>query len=195
MLTINEYNKLSPARRKYIKKQAKKKSMSVKDYLVKNVPIPAPEQVVKKAVKKGAGKVCSLLIIKIGDKEPKLEFMSGEVGLTDNPTTKRNDCIDALHNNWGHDGRFLGIAAEYLSHSPSLHLASSGIKAKFMLDINTGLQQQLDLNNLGCILTFKLDGKQIGTTGPQWCTPEEVKAEADKLKQNNRLTHSIRGRR
>ena len=36
MLTINEYNKLSPARRKYIEKQAKKKGSSIKDYLVKN---------------------------------------------------------------------------------------------------------------------------------------------------------------
>ena len=63
---------------------------------------------------------------------------------------------------------------------------------KVMLDLNTGLQQHIDLKNLGCVIEFELDGKAITTTGPQWCTPEEVKAQADKLKQENRLTHSIR---
>jgi len=36
MLTIKEYNELSPARKAYIEKQANKKGIEIKDYLIKN---------------------------------------------------------------------------------------------------------------------------------------------------------------
>ena len=138
---------------------------------------------------------CHLLIIKRDTKIPTLEFQYAEGSLSAKPRVSRNDAINALHNNWGHDGRYIQIAGEYISHSPSFTMVRQGLMPKVIINADTGLQQHIDLKNLGCVIEFELNGKEIGTTGPQWCTPEEVKAEADKLKQENRLTHSIRGRR
>ena len=135
---------------------------------------------------------CHLLIIKKDTKIPTLEFQYAEGSLSAKPRIKRNEAINALHNNWGHDSTYIEIAGEYISHSPSLTMVRQGLMPNVMQYLNPGLQQHIDLKNLGCVIEFELDGKAITTTGPQWCTPEEVKAQADKLKQENRLTHSIR---
>ena len=135
---------------------------------------------------------CDLLIIKRDTELPALEFQHGEVSLSTKPRVDRSDAINTLHNNWGHDGRYIQLAGEYISHSPSLALARSGIVPKLMLDPNTGRVQHIDLENLGCVIEFELEGKGITTAGPQWMTPAEVKQQADQLRQENQHTHSIR---
>lgn len=137
---------------------------------------------------------CDLLIIKKSKKIPTLEFQYAEVSLSVNPRVDRQAAINALHNDWGHDPKYIQIAGEYIAHSPSLQMVRQGLTAEMIVDANTGLPQHIDLENLGCVIEFELAGEAITTTGPQWCTPEQVRAQSDKLKQENRHTHSIRER-
>lgn len=135
---------------------------------------------------------CDLLIIKHDTRHPMLEFQHGVVHLKEQSRVDRSAAINGLHNNWGHDSTYLGIAGEYLTHSPSLQMARQGFIPEVIWDPNTGRQQHIDLQNLGCVIEFTLEGEAITTDGPQWCTPEEVHKKAAELRQQNQHTHSIR---
>jgi hypothetical protein len=137
---------------------------------------------------------CDLLIIKRSKRTPTLEFQYAQGSLPADPRVDRQAAINALHNDWGHDGTYIQIAGEYIAHSPSLQMARQGIIPKIMVNADTGVRQHIDLENLGCVIEFELVGEAITTTGPRWCTPEEVRAHSERLKQENGHTHSIRER-
>jgi hypothetical protein len=143
-------------------------------------------------VKQAGGVECQLLIVKHSDSAPTLEFQCASVTIPKKPKVSRSDAINALHNNWTHDGYYSAVAAEYLAHSPSLTMAQAGIVAKNIWDINLmKMVNAPNLSDLGCVIEFTLDGKAITTTGPLWMSPAEVLQKAEQLKQQNRHTHSI----
>jgi hypothetical protein len=146
----------------------------------------------KNKKKQAGGVECQLLIVKHSQSTPKLEFQCATITIPKKPSMSRSSAINALHNDWAHDGYYSAVAAEYLAHSPSLTMAQAGIVAKNIWDINhMKMVDAPNLSDLGCVIEFRLSGPEIYTDGPMWMSKAEVLQKASQLKQKNQHTHSI----
>ena len=134
---------------------------------------------------------CKLFIKKTDTRDGLVEFALGEIGIDKTPYGDRNELIGCLGRHWLNDGWPLGVVAAYLSHSPSLTMAELGLGAKFTMT-NTGMQD-IDLDNLGCVIEFEVDARGVSTQGPKWMSPKKVIKIAEKATKKYKRTHNIVG--
>ena len=133
--------------------------------------------------------ICNLFIKKYDKRDGSTEFQHGLISIPKKPYGNRTDLIGSLGFEWKHDSRALLTVAAYLSHSPSLRLAASNVGAIVM---GNGGIQEIDLDNLGCVIEFTADVRGCGTAGPQWMSPCDVDAYAKVTAARYAKTHDIK---
>ncbi len=117
---------------------------------------------------------CRMFISRTDKKTGEIKMAYADVGIPTKPYGDRDGLLGDLCNDWdGHINQAIQTASAYLSHSSSLMFAKSGMTANVMCN-NNGIIDNLDLNNLGCVLEFEVDGREINTQGPQWMSPGDV---------------------
>lgn len=95
MLTIKEYNDLSPARKAYIEKQAKKKGTSIEDYLIKNNQKNAPV-IESVSYEHNGQKIHTFDIDKMAGIDPMTDFKP-DAGLTFKKLNKTSYDLNLMH--------------------------------------------------------------------------------------------------
>mgnify|MGYP003650191895 CR=1 FL=1 len=148
---------------------------------------------------------CRLFIKKTNTKTGDVEFILGDVTIPDPSDIKedRDQILGALGSDWKHDEWPLGVAAGYLGTTMSFQFAKDGLMTsptlfgKFFT--NTGGGMDIDLDNLGCVIEFEVEGDGnltgvgIGTYGPKWMSPSKVDKIASKTIKKYKKSHSIIG--
>ena len=159
----------------------------------------------RKAEMKARATKCRLFIKKINTKTDSVEFILGDVNIPDFSDIKEHTdrLLGALGSDWANESWPLGVSASYLGTTMSFQFAKDGLMTspslfgKFFT--NSGGGMDIDLDNLGCVIEFEVDGDGnlagvgIGTYGPKWMSPSKVDKIASKTVKKYKKSHSIIG--
>lgn len=158
--------------------QAKQRKAEIEQLKAEGKKKPQPASNTSwKIPKSDSGTRCQLFVVKHDSRDNSTEFKYGEVIIPNSPQTgvPRSSILGSLGFTWGHgNNQVMPALAEYLSHSPSLQMVKMGLKAEKILDFNTGMTLTIDTDNLACFIVLNADKRGVGTSGPQWMTPDEL---------------------
>lgn len=142
----------------------------------------------------------TITVLSIVHNGPIVEFQCVKASMSTHNLPSREELIQSIvplsnqKNGIGHDLILADITVAYLLQSPVLEMVRSGFKAdclkspRFPNHIHT-----IDLDDLGAVIEFTVNGKEITTNGPRWMREADVQAEAEAMKAQYIDTHDIRG--